>query len=729
MIFGGFNLYRTLVRLLAIALAVGMSALMLGSPASSATFTGEISGTVSGPNASPLAEGANIFVRLWDRTGNDVDEISVAADGAYHATGLAPGNYRLEVTDSSAIYGTEFYSNKSSLADATPVAVANGSTTANINVQLAVGGSISGHVSGPGGTAIDPDSDVSVSVFDSEGHYVRWGHADSAGNYTVGGLSTGSYRVRFNDYVRYVDEFYSNKSSLAQATPVSVTSGATTPNINAQLALAGSVSGHVTASGGMPLHPSSSVYVSVIPMGAEDDEPREADVAADGTYVVHGLNPGSYRVKFIDRHGVYASSYFAGSNTASGATPVVVSLGESTLNIDGSLSSAGMISGSVTGPDGAALKSDSDVTVRAYDSEGEFTSWSPIASDGTYQLRGLGSGQYRLMFEDDYEDYITEFYSDKNSLEAANSVTVNAGSTTSGINASLARAGRITGTVTGTAGSGLDSDGNIVISAYDTSGAIVASANLQTDGHFYLSLLPAGAYRLKVEDDSGAYLTQYFQNKATLADATPLTITAGETESDVDIELHKPAPPSAPLGATASPGNGTATVSWSAPASTGGSAITGYTVTATPGGATCTTTGSLSCQVPGLWNGTSYQFTVVATNAIGTSSPSLPSAGVTPSAPSPVVPSPSSQVPVGPTRTQPLLAAPKSMKRKKSKALPARTGAGQATVWVSTTPKVCKVKGNKVVAGSKKGTCKLRVTASGDGTWFALRQTFKTRVS
>ena len=69
------------------------------------------------------------------------------------------------------------------------------------------------------------------------------------------------------------------------------------------------------------------------------------------------------------------------------------------------------------------------------------------------------------------------------------------------------------------------------------------------------------------------------------------------------------------------------------------------------------------------------------------------------------------------------------MKRKKSKVLPARTGVGLATVWVSTTPRICKVKGNKVVAGNKKGTCKLTVTAGGDATWLALRQTFKTKVS
>ena len=59
------------------------------------------------------------------------------------------------------------------------------------------------------------------------------------------------------------------------------------------------------------------------------------------------------------------------------------------------------------------------------------------------------------------------------------------------------------------------------------------------------------------------------------------------------------------------------TLSWAAPASDGGSPITSYTATSSPGGLTCTSA-SASCTVTGLTNGTSYSFTVKATNAFGT---------------------------------------------------------------------------------------------------------------
>jgi hypothetical protein len=90
--------------------------------------------------------------------------------------------------------------------------------------------------------------------------------------------------------------------------------------------------------------------------------------------------------------------------------------------------------------------------------------------------------------------------------------------------------------------------------------------------------------------------------------------------------------PSAPRALTAVPGNHQATITWLAPVTTGGSAITSYTVTSTTGTHTCSpvSLGHLGCTVKGLTDGVSYDFTVVAHNAIGTSPPSTPSNVVVP---------------------------------------------------------------------------------------------------
>ena len=88
--------------------------------------------------------------------------------------------------------------------------------------------------------------------------------------------------------------------------------------------------------------------------------------------------------------------------------------------------------------------------------------------------------------------------------------------------------------------------------------------------------------------------------------------------------------PGAPTGVTATAGNGQATISFNAPSSNGGTPITLYKVTSSPGGRIASgPAGPLT--VTGLTNGQSYTFTVVATNAIGDGPASSPSNAVTPS--------------------------------------------------------------------------------------------------
>ncbi|MGH9028268.1 MAG: beta strand repeat-containing protein, partial [Acidimicrobiales bacterium] len=118
--------------------------------------------------------------------------------------------------------------------------------------------------------------------------------------------------------------------------------------------------------------------------------------------------------------------------------------------------------------------------------------------------------------------------------------------------------------------------------------------------------------------------------------------------------------PGAPSGLTATPGDGQATFSWTAP--TTGGAPTSYTVTCNPGSETGTVNGTppaTTTTVSGLTNGTTYTCSVTATNTSGTS----PASGTTT-----VVPASTLTAPGAPT------------------GLTASPGSGQATfTWTAPT--------------------------------------------
>ncbi|MEN8884956.1 MAG: DUF1566 domain-containing protein, partial [Winogradskyella sp.] len=90
--------------------------------------------------------------------------------------------------------------------------------------------------------------------------------------------------------------------------------------------------------------------------------------------------------------------------------------------------------------------------------------------------------------------------------------------------------------------------------------------------------------------------------------------------------------PDAPIISSVTADNTQASISFTAPANTGGLPITSYTATSSPGNFTGTLTqaGSGTITVTGLTNGTAYTFTVVATNAVGVSNASAASNAVTP---------------------------------------------------------------------------------------------------
>ena len=124
----------------------------------------------------------------------------------------------------------------------------------------------------------------------------------------------------------------------------------------------------------------------------------------------------------------------------------------------------------------------------------------------------------------------------------------------------------------------------------------------------------------------------------------------GDSPSSSEVSAMPLTIPGAPTNVSATAGNGQATITFTAPADNGGTPITSYVVTSSPGSISATATGT-AITVTGLTNGTSYKFTVKAVNAVGDGADSAASNAVTPYIPSSGGNSGGSLAPTLPTET------------------------------------------------------------------------------
>lgn len=167
-------------------------------------------------------------------------------------------------------------------------------------------------------------------------------------------------------------------------------------------------------------------------------------------------------------------------------------------------------------------------------------------------------------------------------------------------------------------------------------------------------------------------------------------------------------PPSAPTIGTATPGDGSATVSFT-PGSDGGFSITGYTVSCTDGGSTFTGTGTASpIAVTGLTNGTAYSCSVTATNNYPATSAPSGTVSVTPMA---------SQAITGFAATP----ASGTVGGSSTLSVTGSGASGNPVVYASATTGICTVSGN-TVSFVAVGTCTVTADQAGNANYSAASQ-------
>ncbi|MGR3178573.1 MAG: carboxypeptidase regulatory-like domain-containing protein, partial [Candidatus Anammoxibacter sp.] len=427
------------------------------------------------------------------------------ASGNYKIGGLPAGTYKVEAETFGTSFIPEFFDN-ADFDSATPVKVTTGADTPNINFTLESGGSISGRVVD---AASQPISGIFMSAlrFDT-GDWVSGGETDASGNYKIGGLPAGTYKVEAETFgTSFIPEFFDN-ADFNSATPVTVTTGADTPLINFVLTKGNFIKGKVTDRAAN--NPLPDIFVSAFD-SVTDEWINGSETDENGDYAISVL-PGTYIVK-VETFGTNLAPV-----SKDGIT--VVS-GLDTLNVDFSLTKANSIKGKVTDANGTPLP-DMFVTVLRVTTE-ESVNFGITDLNGNYSIPVL-PGTYVV----EVDTFGTIFVQ-----PSEKTVTVVEGADALGVDFILAQGNFIGGRVTDNAFNPIQ---GLFISAFEfDTGFWVGGDETDTNGEYEIPLLP-GTYRVGVDAFGTNFAPVMFDNKG-WDDANPVTVLKGEDTVNINFSL------------------------------------------------------------------------------------------------------------------------------------------------------------------------------------------------
>ncbi|MFE5835378.1 carboxypeptidase regulatory-like domain-containing protein, partial [Arthrobacter sp. NPDC056493] len=391
---------------------------------------------------------------------------------------------------------------------------------------------ISGKVTAPAGVDL---AATTVFAYTADGQMpVASEQVREDGTYTVNALQAGAYKLEFNGYNNSgaLAQWYSGATTYETATSVTVAAGQNLAGINVSLIKGATVSGRITVPAGIDV---SYLYVSVQSTG-DDWYSASGSVNPDGSYSVRGLPAGTYKIQFVGGNTGAITQWHAAATSFDTATPVTLTAGQALTGINATLVRGASISGTITVPAGADA---SGVQIEARDSNGNTVGSSSASPEGTYSLRGLPAGSYKVVFSSYGTGLLQQWYPGASSFDTANPVVLAAAQDKTGINAALVTGGSVSGKVTAPAGIDLSSIRATVYEATGPNPNYVASSSLNADGTYTVGGLNTGSYKVQFLGSNSTLLEQWYDGASTFGTATPITVTAGQDHSGADAALTK----------------------------------------------------------------------------------------------------------------------------------------------------------------------------------------------
>ncbi|WP_136057458.1 carboxypeptidase-like regulatory domain-containing protein [Microbacterium sp. K24] len=440
--------------------------------------------------------------------------------GAYTLPDLVADSYVVTFMPDGTDLKREYWENTFDYAQATPIVVDGGGAVSGIDASLAVGGGIQGVV-----TREDDDTpleNVSVQALDERNEIVGATQTDASGAYDLGGLPTGSYRVRFGaPDAETLSEFWESAYNWDTATPVSIVEGQTTAGMDAALATAGYITGTVTNGvGGEP------VFTTVLAYDVAERFDLEFHFTdGDGAYRI-GVPAGTYKVLFMSTG--LAVEWWNDAPVWDSAVEITVAAGEEVDGIDAVLDKIATVNGTVT----VASDKPADVSVRAWSEGVEVTNRVITSDTGAFSL-DLQKGTYTLQATATFTDGtppVTQYFDGVATAGEATPLTLAPGDIVEGIDfvldpdeepepaLTLSAGTVVAGKEITVSGTGFAPGAAI---AFELHSDPIALGTLTADAGGVLR----GSFRIPASAPAGAHTLVALSGTTVIA-STPLTVTA-----------------------------------------------------------------------------------------------------------------------------------------------------------------------------------------------------------
>lgn len=328
-----------MARARAVGVILGLAVWAAAIAAPAAAMAGSISGTVTDSVSHVPIGGIQVCSHVTPFAFED-SCVETNAGGAYTLDGLPAGSYYIHFSASlhNLNYVNEFYDDEESFpGDLVTIGATEART--GVDTELHEGGTIAGTVTDA--VSHDPVANFPVCAFaqTATGEVGRCVRADASGEYAIKGLPTEEYEVEFvgEGEFNYRTQYWEDSETYGDFEPVSVTVGATTPGIDAELNRGAEISGRLTEAG---THAAlANVAVSLLEPVTEKVLTR-VHTDSSGHYAFRGRPAGTYVVAFsrpefpFDGDG-FSTQFYKGASSFAAATSLTVAPPEVLTGIDG----------------------------------------------------------------------------------------------------------------------------------------------------------------------------------------------------------------------------------------------------------------------------------------------------------------------------------------------------------------------------------------------------------